>query len=178
LALLERGDLKTAWRKTMAQDRDYRHWDEDWRGRRAQGEGENQRGRDGGYSSGHMESGFGDRGPNRYGGREEWRASSFGPRNYGSQEDASWRGRDEDRWSRGRGGGEREHSGWGERTGRGEHGGSGHEHAARQRVGFLPRNRAAAFDCQHSPQCSDASTVTCEGLTRYHRHQCPKYDCQ
>jgi osmotically-inducible protein OsmY len=117
----------------MAQDRDYRHWDEDWRGRRAQAEGENQRGRDGGYSSGHIESGFGDRGPNRYGGREEWRASSFGPRNYGSQEDSSWRGRDEDRWSRGRGGGEREHSGWGERTGRGEHGGSGRDWPERDR---------------------------------------------
>ena len=53
-------------------------------------------------------------------------------------------------------------------------GGSGHQHAARQRVGFLPRSRAGAFDCQHSPQCSDASTVSCEGLTRYHRRQCPE----
>ena len=117
----------------MAQDRDYRHWDDDWRGRRAQGEGESQRSREGGYGGGRTESGFGDRGSNRYGGREEWRASSFGPRNYGSQEDASWRGRDEDRWSRGWGGGEREHSGWGERTGRGEHSGSGHDWPERDR---------------------------------------------
>lgn len=106
----------------MAQDRDYRHWDEDWRGRRSQGEGEGYRSREGGYGGGRMESGFSDRGSNRYGGRDEWRAS--GPRSYGAQDESSWRGQEEDRWSRGWGAGEREHSGWGERAGRGEYGGS------------------------------------------------------
>jgi osmotically-inducible protein OsmY len=96
----------------MAQDRDYRHWEDDSRGRRSQGEGEGFRSGETGYGGGRMESGFGDRGSNRYGGREEWRASAFGPR-----QDDGWRSRDEDRWGRAWGGGERERSDWGSASG-------------------------------------------------------------
>jgi osmotically-inducible protein OsmY len=77
----------------MAQDRNHRQWEDDWRGRRLQGEGEGFRPGGVGYGGDRMEAGLGDRGSNRYGGRDEWRPAARGQDEHGWPERERWRNR-------------------------------------------------------------------------------------